>query len=214
MNYFSFRIISKYSLLLLLTIILFNTHANAQKDWKELGRHEIKFTTGIMPIGFFDPRSEFFGCCFSDSPNNRYNEYYSKEIVYTPAFTVSYSHRMRRWFSWEINFTYISSYEKYYDIYTDKIIFTDVVNSYLFTPQAKFRWVTTKYVQCYSAIGLGVGFYTWKNKEGRNGYNESDARISLDLNYFGISVGRKLFGFTELGIGTNGILRAGIGYRF
>jgi hypothetical protein len=63
-----------------------------------------------------------------------------------------------------------------------------------------------KYVQLYSAVGAGVAA-------------RFDREVGViipmyDLTYFGIVVGKNLYGFAEVGAGVSGFARAGIGYRF
>ena len=69
-------------------------------------------------------------------------------------------------------------------------------------PTVRFNWFYRDAVQLYSTVSIGVitdfdEAYPWG-----------------DLTLVGCSFGRKFFGFAEVGMGTAGWLRAGVGYRF
>ena len=74
-------------------------------------------------------------------------------------------------------------------------------------PQAKFTWVNREMVRLYSSLGLGV---TAGEFDG-----VSDCYLAGQAVLLGISVGRRLVGFAELGSGSmymGGMI--GVGYRF
>ena len=83
-------------------------------------------------------------------------------------------------------------------------------SSYTIMPTLRFAWVRSGIVQLYSGLGLGIGVAHY-DKLGSLNWR---AGIAYDLTFVGISVGRKFFGYCDLGIGSRGIFSAGIGYRF
>jgi len=75
-------------------------------------------------------------------------------------------------------------------------------------PQCRFNWLRRDLVKMYSSIG--VGFLA-----GQDMYDEFLILPVGQVSPVGIEVGRKVFGFCELGIGMlyTGA-KAGIGFRF
>lgn len=83
-------------------------------------------------------------------------------------------------------------------------------NSYTLMPMVRFAWVRSGIVQLYSSLGLGVGVSHFD----QNGGTTWVSNVAYDLTFIGISVGRKFFGYCDLGAGSRGVLSAGIGFRF
>ena len=78
-------------------------------------------------------------------------------------------------------------------------------------PMARFAWLRRQNIQFYSTVGVG---YSYAICELNSGRRISKQALAYDATIIGMSVGRKFFGYLELGIGSRGIGRAGIGYRF
>lgn len=75
-------------------------------------------------------------------------------------------------------------------------------------PQLRFYYLKRPVVRLYGDVGLGMTKYF--GEDFRN-------RIAVDAQFspFGIELGKKFFGFAELGIGTTySGLRGGVGYKF
>lgn len=54
-----------------------------------------------------------------------------------------------------------------------------------------------------------------KYDDGSRIYEKYDETyLSIQMTMFGVSVGRRLYGFAEVAVGSIGCLNAGIGYRF
>ena len=84
-------------------------------------------------------------------------------------------------------------------------------NNFTLMPIVRFAWVNRSIVQLYSGFGIGAtyGFYdntltSVKHKVG----------IAWDVTFIGITVGRKWFGYLDIGAGNRGTISAGVGYRF
>ena len=77
--------------------------------------------------------------------------------------------------------------------------------------RVRFNWLNREYFRMYSAVGLGFGLHHSNDC----GYVNREMFPLLQLTYFGISVGKKVYGFAECGVGMQytGIM-AGLGYRF
>lgn len=79
-------------------------------------------------------------------------------------------------------------------------------------PSVRFLWLNREVVRLYSGFGIGVNWACEKDSSlSRKDYSVLPGG---QCTFIGICVGKKLFGFSEWGIGNLGILSSGIGYRF
>ena len=70
----------------------------------------------------------------------------------------------------------------------------------------RFEYLRRDVVQLYSGIGVGA---TERHDE-----SYVVALPMIDVTYLGVTVGRNIYGFAELGGGINGCIRVGMGYKF
>ena len=66
----------------------------------------------------------------------------------------------------------------------------------------------------YSQVSLGVVIKTNNTIKNNHKTTYSNANISGHIAFLGISVGKKIFGFLETGVGSQGAIILGVGYRF
>ncbi len=83
-----------------------------------------------------------------------------------------------------------------------------------FMPKAKLFYMDREMVRMYGTVGVGIGrYFGYPTKYSSN--FSSPFKLEAQFVPFGIEVGRKLFGFAELGVGTMFLgFHAGIGYKF
>lgn len=151
------------------------------------------------------------GCCYvyyDDiiSPSTLYSSY-SGKVYMTGVISAEFSYYFKRWFSLAVSLNYNGVFGSTFSGMDDSVLSRDngaVVTLY---PQARFSYLTREYVRLYSAVGLGVGYATFRSR--------SELYPCFHLTPIGISVGRKVFGFCELGTGMlfMGVM-GGIGVRF
>ena len=122
--------------------------------------------------------------------------------MFVGNYSLSYTYKDRRWLSYGGTAVFGASTRWRKNSITGEKI--DNLSYYCLSimPTVRFDWFYREKVQLYSTISVGVitdfdEVYPWG-----------------DLTLFGCSFGRKFFGFAEVGMGTAGWLRAGIGYRF
>lgn len=77
-------------------------------------------------------------------------------------------------------------------------------------PIVRFAWLRRGIVQLYSGLGLGLAVGYNENLN----YNDTTVDAAFDVTFIGLSVGRDLFGYIDIGVGNRGVISAGIGYRF
>ena len=83
-------------------------------------------------------------------------------------------------------------------------------NNFAFMPEVRFAWVRRDIVQLYSGLGVGIQFAVYDEYETK----QTGLDCAFDVTFIGISVGRKFFGYFDIGQGSRGILSVGVGYRF
>ena len=85
-------------------------------------------------------------------------------------------------------------------------------NSIALLPKARFSYLNREVIQLYSGVGIGGAFAIYDDAHSNAIDHKFD--VSFDVTLFGITIGKRWFGYIELGAGTQGTLRAGFGYRF
>ena len=171
-------------------------HVGISQEIKQFKAHEI--SVGVAPLPVIG--SLFSPCCGAEIAGE--NESIG-DIYNLPLYTISYNHFYNKWFS--INFRgSVSGY--YYYVYpktgggTGRLNLNPCVSV---IGMAQFTFLNRDAVRLYSSIGLGVNAC--------GGVLLPTAQMAA----FGVSFGKRLFGFLELGSGTEYLgLYGGIGYRF
>jgi hypothetical protein len=134
-----------------------------------------------------------------------YRYYTSPTYMVTPI-TIEYSYYINRWLSVGGRSTLTAFYNDDRNIATNEVLRKNCTFVASAIVSVRFEYMRRKYVQLYSAVGAGVAA-------------RFDREVGViipmyDLTYFGIVVGKNLYGFAEVGAGVSGFARAGIGYRF
>lgn len=91
-------------------------------------------------------------------------------------------------------------------------------NNFSLIPTVKIDWLRKKHFGMYSKVGLGVSFMNEKQKddtEGGTDWSETTVIPNLHVSLLGLEAGSEsIRGFAELGIGEQGIVFAGVKYKF
>ncbi len=152
--------------------------------------------------------------CGFPSWNN--DTFYSGDKYTMPAINISYCYQLIKWLSISCTVSYYQSYQNRYNYYSDDLYSKLKWHRFLITPKVRIDWLRTRKVRLYSSIGVGYGLEI-KREEYRNKRTKKRLRddiVSVDLTNLGIAVGRKVFAFGEMGLSTEGFIKAGFGYRF
>ena len=168
-------------------------------------KHDIRIGVGTMSLVTSFALDEW-GCADMDIRDFRTdmanNDTYLTPRMFIGNYTLSYTYHDRRWLQYggKVVFGASTRWRKS-SITGEKL---ENLSYYCLSvmPSVRFNWFYREKVQLYSSISIGVvtdfdSIYPWG-----------------DLTLVGCSFGRKVFGFAELGMGTAGWLRGGIGYRF
>lgn len=132
---------------------------------------------------------------------------YTKPMFSTGIINAELSWFHKDWFTFSFTTAVSLTWQGYRDAVTDKRTGSDIGFNLYLVPQARFNWVRREWVKMYSTIGIGAVA----------GINDEEFAVlpAAQLTPVGIEVGRKLFGFGEIGLGMLHVGgQIGIGYRF
>ena len=212
-------------LLLLLVVLCVSGIALAQV--RDVGpRHEVRLGLGALAkhsatSGYyylaFDERNASFGDRYL------YSKVSQGTITQTPSFNLSYTYRVKSWFEVGALLSYDCIYSPTYYYKTGEKIGSLQGHGLNISPTIRFVWVRRDMVRMYTAFNLGVGWRidahnpTRRPVDGAFIPRKTSAIFNSDFAYgatlLGITVGRQLFGFAELGLASHGFFVCGIGYR-
>lgn len=182
-------------------------------------KHEVRLTVGSAPL-FED---DFFVYDYFEPSVNEHSNminpddlYYRGALKTSGGYALSYMYSPCRWFSVGMYAGYVSQWQKTHLRSTQATISTTTERHLMFVPTVRFTYLNRPLVRLYSSIGVGVGFCRerTRNVDGRLEFSENSRFCPAEVTFLGVSVGRRLFGFAELNVGSMGCCSAGIGYKF
>ncbi len=89
-------------------------------------------------------------------------------------------------------------------------------NYFTVMPAVKFNWINKDHFALYSKLGVGGTIVSETAKDDKKGTSESNSHLyfAYQVSALGVEFGSKLRGFVEAGVGEQGIILAGIRYKF
>lgn len=132
---------------------------------------------------------------------------------YAGSYSIAYVYRFNRLVSFGLTAVWALNYDNIKDI-DSGIRYTDYNHYIGFMPTVRLHWFNSRWVELYSAGGIGVGVDYYKSNKPNDSYHDAAFNLRGQITPFGITVGRRLFGFAEFGYGAQGIIVGGIGYKF
>lgn len=211
--------------LLLLTVLPFAANAKSREipgDPFVLNRHEFSVHGAFFPGRYiFGYDFNYIPMSYSSEPYGllsayTYADVYNEERI-TNAWTAAYTYNFNRIFALSAGLTYEGGWSDKYKRGDGTHIAR--LSSHYLTPMltARFSWLNRRIVRMYSSFGAGMAVCLADTviESADTYYRRPRTYISLQVAPVGISVGGKLFGFAEVGLGTiycGGCL--GLGYRF
>ena len=216
--------------LFLITLIAAMSVGQAQgqrSNWKtisqkQLPEAEVRFSHGLLPITYDFRFLNFDWDLDIQSITNQYYDLqsYRGNLYSTGALSMAHSVKVAKWLEMGAVLTYVGNFRNIYSSTTNQIIGRENSRSFFFTPTLRFAWFNREWVRMYSSVGLGVGMMIEHpfNLGAPGASRLSEPTIqwgpSIQLTGFGISVGKRLFWFSEVQtFGTLGLFTMGIGYR-
>ena len=199
----------------------FTPYANPREEARIMGRpvaagqHEIRLGLGVVSdtsVGYttatdWTPANDLVyraGGAYNDSDN-----------IY-PGSTnwITLGFEGGRWFKdWLYfggTFVWTGGYDRLLHKATHKLVYSYQSHNFTLMPTLRFAWYRRGIVQLYSGLGVGVVVSHTNNVYSDN----TRLTASYDVTFFGVSVGRNLFGYFDLGAGMRGVFSFGLGYRF
>lgn len=133
---------------------------------------------------------------------------YQKPMYTTGGISAEIAWLHKDWFTFALTMSANFTWQDNMNAVTHERTNTDTSLFLYVIPQARFNWLRRDLVKMYSSVGLGM----------ITGYDlNKDFSVfpAFQINPVGIEVGRKVFGFCELGVGMmyTGAM-AGVGFRF
>ncbi len=201
----------KTILFALLSGLLLHAAAIRAQESSPLDRpNEVYAGYGAFSVYYFTNNNHFY---------HDYDPYYyDEEQPSSPGtFFIGYKRQVSRVISVGIDFSYMYRTNKYQARdYYDSVYSTGTSKDHLLCGLTKvtFGYINKPFLKLYSAAA--IGFTVDLNSSVINGQDYTDRTIKPagQLTLFGIRAGKALGGFVEFGVGTNGILLAGISYKF
>lgn len=179
--------------------------------------HALSFEIGAFAIGGENGIVYSAGCSdwgFSWYPGELPGEqrYYEGPMRTTGALGVVYGYRVRRWLEVGASFTYMGYYRNLLRTSDGGVARRQREHYLTLMPYVRFSWLNRRSVRLYASLHLGyqLGCERYFSMDKAVTYNYFAGQFTP----FGISVGRRLFGYAEIGIGMRGVFVGGIGYRF
>lgn len=164
---------------------------------------------GALYVPLFDMYTkEYNDIAYNPSLSNQLADsryYWGAERAFT-GISIDYSHRMKRWFAIGAKGVVSLKTQAKRHVGTNELLYRDntLIVAALFN--MRFDWLNRKTVTMYSSLGIGLA--------SRTDYYETYVLPMYDATWVGITVGRRLYGYAELGGGIGGLFRVGMGYRF
>ncbi|MBQ9711055.1 MAG: hypothetical protein IJV54_02040 [Bacteroidales bacterium] len=211
-----------YTLVVMLSVmatLFFGQNVSAYNNL----RHEprVEFRTGISGYPFIcnivTDQLPFAKYDIDRDPMNRGDLLYGLygdsrgDVMSGGNFHLAAGYRFKGWFTLSGYLMYNQMWQNVYEGTTGAAVDTKWSHVVAVSPEVKFTFLNKRYVQMYGSLAAGLSFY----KDDEAGFMDYEIYPHVQVVPFGISVGRRFFGFTELGCGTEFMgMRAGLGIRF
>lgn len=185
--------------------------------WRDGRRHEISVKVGAFP---FTMSCGHLGLSTGTERLPLYPGIFATpdavaafKVRYSPrktsgGITAAYYYRVAYALSVGVAFTYTGLYGDIFDTRTGRKVSSNDMTTISVAPALRLQWLNRPMVRCYSALAIGPAVDITSIDDRRETY------LGLSGTIAGVSVGRRLYGFGEIGAGMQGIFSAGMGYRF
>lgn len=194
------------------TKYVYATHSGPKKITPFVPEHDIRFSIGFAPTSL---GTNNFGEGYSFT-NYTFVDVIPEKIVKTPAFSVAYSYRTERWLEIGVTLSCNSIYGVGYSTMSDNVYrWKGRTTDISIFPTVRFIWYRSSSIRLYSSVGTGMLFSIRQEDRNNLNYSNMDTDFAGQMTFIGISAGKKLFGFAEMGsVGSCGSAIFGVGYRF
>jgi hypothetical protein len=180
-----------------------------------------EITAGVSAINYFNMILYIFPAALTNSPDDGLEN--TPEFAWPGSFTIQPRFNVNRWFS--VGMEFAGQYWNSHGYKTEDITDPDTGDvtgqkkTYKGTasmlvlaamPTAHFKYMVHPRCTLYGEAQLGVAYYSFNRSDDPN-----NVIFSFQAIPFGVTFGRDLYGFAEVGIGTQWMGgHIGVGYRF
>ena len=222
---------------LIAAVLALGVAGSAKAQQLEIGpRHELRASMGVQPaantiIGGFSvgtdyyyhkygsllPTTEYHGW-FHDAYLQGFEyddlKYYDSRYVKMPSVGLSYTYRAKRWCEVGVATAYTGTFNKRYSAFDGSMVGRGKEHFLIVLPTVRFVWKRGDLVRLYTTVSAGI-VCSWL----RTDYNYTSSLtvrstiFGAEFIPLGISVGRRVFGFAEVGYSERGWLNIGVGIR-
>lgn len=196
----------KKIILLVAVAIMTVTGVKAQSDTKQ----EIAVSYGALSNSdWLNIVETLVGAFFAQTYDNE---------VFIGPISLEYFYHLKPWVGVGAitDFGYLSK-DAYYGGKKDEPDGYFKAQCYTFMPAFKFDWLRRDRVGLYSKLGAGVTYrienVTYNDDDHEN-QSRSQTHFNFQVSVLGVEVGRHFRGFAEFGMGEQGVIQAGLRYRF
>ena len=200
----------KKFILMVAAALTLAVNVNAQEGYEDT-KHEVAIALGMESNSQWIDNFEHVLSVFSgySYDNDRYMEPISAEYIY----------HINKMLGFGAIFTYANHKQDVYSNWTSKktLVGNSSNSYYTLMPAVKFNFLRKKNFGLYSKAALGVTYRTEfiDYDDGSEDYDEKDLLLNWQLSFIGIEAGSPyLRAFAELGIGEQGVVCAGLRYKF
>lgn len=130
----------------------------------------------------------------------------------TVSIDLGYHHHLFKQWSVGIQAAWQQNYRHKYDIISNEKRGSCRIHNFTLMASCRYYYSITPLEQFYSGLSVGT-----EDRINRSFYDtDFNHRIKpiVHVTLFGAMVGKRLYGYAELGVGVLGVLRCGAGYRF
>ena len=213
-----------FLLIVLAMGLAFSLNAQEEPSWKQtFPRHDIQFGIGDPALLFLNNTDICIGCTYYPPRQNAdswFEDYVNTLTFAAPTINLEYRYRFAKWFWFGGLVSYADIYNQYKDRVTQATVAHTGIHYITVMPSMRFSWLNKKYITLYSGLSLGctvaVGKKYWPDIPNTGIVYEPFAGASLSgqLTAVGIQGGKNWYGFAEIGLGYQGFVKAGFGYKF
>lgn len=145
---------------------------------------------------------------FSEELNDA--RYYMDREIFVNSLTLEYGYKVNEWLSLGAKGYVGFKTRPMRHVGTNEILYryNTIIPSLLVN--VRFDWLRREWVTMYSSVGAGAALYISSGRQS----SYCEAMPMFDLALVGLNVGRRFYGFLEMGFGISGWWRAGLGVRF
>lgn len=187
------------------------TVLNAQTAF--VPQHELRLGWGLAPINY----DWFHGVDYYLYRDDMFSDYYgathdSGRATTTQAINLTYTYKPLKFMDVGAMVSYAGYFQNMIYAPTGKVDGKLRHHHISLMPTLRFTYLNRPWIRLYSGISTGVKINVFRDFLDESNFVEPV--LALQVTPLGVSVGRTLFGFVELGLGTAGAINFGVGYRF